>query len=199
VSTPAKLSGAEDEVPDATRPTPSESTVDQVAGPTNASYWRRFGRVVALLAAALVLVTAAGVWATVLIGSSGRHTTERASAAAAAQRVTLGLVDLDHTTSADDIKALMAASTGQFANQLSSLQTVFSAALQQNEVVSRGQVLAIGISSMTDVEAVALVAAQAQISNKQTGGATQPRQYRLRLTLDKKDDKWLVSRVEFVA
>jgi Mce-associated membrane protein len=152
-----------------------------------------------LLVGALVLAAATGLWATHSAGAAADRAHDQSAATAAARRVALGLVDLDHVHGDKDIQALVADSTGPFANQLSGLRIVFAAALRQNEVVSTGEIAAAGTESLADHDAVVLVAAAARLRNKLTDGAIQPRQYRLRMTLTKQDGRWLVAKVEFVA
>jgi Mce-associated membrane protein len=93
---------------------------------------------------------------------------------------------------------VLAGATGGFAKQYAAGRRDLIASTEQSLSRSRGKVLRVGVTDLAADRATVLVAADAQVSNRATRGATQPRLYRLRLTLDRVDGRWLTSDLQFV-
>jgi Mce-associated membrane protein len=116
----------------------------------------------------------------------------------AARTEVLALTTVSAKSSQADIKRLLAGATPEFRDQFQQQAQAFVTALKEADVTSTGSIASAGIESMKGDTAVVLVAATGTVKNKNTDKA-EPRNYRLRVTLNKSSGKWLVSGMDFVA
>ncbi|MFE3229215.1 hypothetical protein [Nocardia sp. NPDC059228] len=114
------------------------------------------------------------------------------------RRVAAELVTLDHNSAQRDLDSIAANSTGSFRDQFSKVSGTFASVLSQGRVESTGEVKEVGISSADDHHATVLAAVTSTVKNTEAPDG-QLRVYRMKMSLDKIDSKWLVSNVEFVA
>jgi Mce-associated membrane protein len=70
--------------------------------------------------------------------------------------------------------------------------------LEREESVMDGEVLWAGVSDLDDDSATVLVATTGTVQNRSTGNEKVARYFRLKLDLQKVDDAWLTSNLEFV-
>jgi len=122
---------------------------------------------------------------------------EKAAVAAATAEVE-GLIDISATTSEEDMDALLAGATAEFRSELESQADGLQEALKKNRVTATGDVVSAGMVKLEDGRATVIVAAAGTVENSGTNAA-EPRNYRLRVDLQKDGDRWLVSGLEFVA
>jgi len=120
------------------------------------------------------------------------------SAAAAASAEVEGLIDVSASTSAEDINKLLDGATAGFRDQLEEQADRLRKALTKNRVTATGEVVSVGVVKLEDRRATVIVAAAGTVENEQAADA-EPRNYRLRVDLQKSGDQWLVSGLEFVA
>ena len=125
---------------------------------------------------------------------SARHT----AVDEAARREVLAFLTLDHRRMDRTVQRVLDGATGDFARQYSRGRAGLVASSRRSRAVSTGHVRRVGVSDRGADEAVALVAADAQVTNRSTGGQAQRRFFRLQLTLVRQDDRWLTSDLRFV-
>jgi Mce-associated membrane protein len=153
------------------------------------------------IAVALASVTVAGV---VLVTqprtagapAGGSEAELRRAALDAARAATVSLTSYDHRTLDEDFGRVSAIAVGDFAKEYAETSAALRPTLEQTQAVATSQVPAVGIEELqTDpVRVVAVVAVDQVI---RTAGA-EPRTElnRLRMTLVRPDQTWLVERVQ---
>lgn len=172
-----------------------------IAGPA-ATSWRLAN--IALVVVALVLVAACSVF--LEDGASAAPGGPRAESLSkdyrvvtkAAREQTLAFLTVDHRDMDPLIAKVLAGATGAFKQQYEKAEVNLKASAQDSRAISTGKVISVGVGDIGDNDAVVLVAADSQVSNKSTKGKAQPRYYRLRLTMVRKGETWLTSNLDFV-
>ncbi|MBO4239424.1 hypothetical protein [Pseudonocardia alni] len=144
--------------------------------------------VVALLLAALVTVLAVR-----LAGGSG----DDEPALVAARQTATDLLTIAPDTADATLRRLEDGTTGEFREQLGSRSGTFAGTIRDAKVSSTGEVSAAGVAERGPGRAVVLVSADSTVHNAQVPDG-EPRQYRMRMTVEQEDGRWLVSRLEFV-
>ncbi|MCD2114736.1 hypothetical protein LQ384_26910 [Rhodococcus rhodochrous] len=131
------------------------------------------------------------------------QTTEAAAARdvaildAAAQMAT-NLVSLGHQSVDEDLEKISDGTTGPIHDQLSASVLGFVDVLNEGQVESTGEVKSAGIVDSTDDHATVLAAVTSTVKNTEAPDG-EIRVYRMKMTLDLVEGRWLVSNVEFVA
>lgn len=120
------------------------------------------------------------------------------SAVAAATVEVSGLIEISRATSGDRLEQLLDGATAGFRSELESQAEGLHKALRKNDVTATGDVVAAGLVKLDGRRATVIVAARGTVSNK-VAAEPEPRNYRLRVDLEHRDDRWLVSGLEFVA
>jgi Mce-associated membrane protein len=116
----------------------------------------------------------------------------------AARSATLAFLTIDHTKMDELTARVLDSATGPFKKQYqTSLKSLKESAASQ-ESFSTGRVDEIGLSEVDDDSASVFVAAGSKVKNKGTKGEVEDRSWRMKLTMVKEDDRWLVSQLEFV-
>ena len=116
----------------------------------------------------------------------------------AARSETLAFLAVDHTKMDELTARVLEGATGEFKKQYqTSLDSLKDAAVSQ-ESISTGKVNQIGLGEVDDDSATVFVAAGSKVQNKGTKGEIEDRSWRMKLTMAKVDDRWLVSQLEFV-
>lgn len=154
------------------------------------------GRALALVTV-LALATAATVQLLDLRGDDEVADARTAAVDAARAQVT-GLLSVNAETDDDDIAVLLDGATSGFRDEFEKQAAAFLRSLRQGKVRSTGEVTSAGVSDFAGDHATVLVAASGTVENDQTD-EPEPRYYRLSVELEKVDDRWLVSNLEFVA
>lgn len=116
----------------------------------------------------------------------------------AARRQTLAFLTVDYTDMDPLIAEVLAGSTGKFKEQYERARGRLVASARDSRAMSTGKVLSVGVGDVDDTGATVFVAADSEVSNRSTGGRTQQRYHRLRLTLTRRGDTWLTSDLRFV-
>lgn len=114
------------------------------------------------------------------------------------RQVVVNLVTLRHQSVDEDIQRVADGTTGPFREQFTSASVSFGDVLNTGQVESTGEVEEAGIVTADDTHAVALAAVTSTVKNTEAPDG-EIRVYRMKVTLDVVNDKWLVSDVEFVA
>jgi Mce-associated membrane protein len=119
------------------------------------------------------------------------------AALAAARQFTVDFVSISAATVDKDIERIVGMSTGDFHNEYTKGRAQVRAAVVENEVSSQGNVLRSALVSGDHDSAVVLVAVDATVKNVKAP-AGRPSHYRIKVDMVKENDRWLVSRLEFV-
>jgi Mce-associated membrane protein len=115
----------------------------------------------------------------------------------AATAEVIAFTTLDYRDIDPSIERVLTGATGDFKKQFSSSRTQLEQLSKQNESVSKGQVLKVGVVSMDDDSARVVVVADSSVTNVNAPDP-QPRHYRLQLDLVRRGDRWLTSDLQFV-
>ncbi|WP_406689798.1 hypothetical protein REH65_28060 [Saccharopolyspora sp. ID03-671] len=156
-------------------------------------------RAVGLVSAALLLIGLA-VLGTRFHQTAQAEAEEEESdrqAVAAARQAALGLTNLSARTIDQDARRLAGMATGAFKDQFASQATAFRDIVTGSQVTSRGEVVEAALERSDGRTAVALAAVRATVGNAAAPEGEQ-RQYRLRITVEKTAQTWLVANLEFV-
>ena len=195
--TPDDTDDADAALDDAPEPDDLESAEDadeSVAG-------RRLPWVTVALSALAGLLVCGLVAASVILLVLHHQTTQRqnraAAFAAAARQGVINLMSLDFNNGDADIKRLLDSTTGQFRADFEKSKNDFLTVMKDSKVVTRADVKATAVQSMTDDSAVVLVAAASEVSNS-ASNKQPPRGWRLSVTLQQDNGQPKMSKVEFV-
>ncbi|MFE3002780.1 hypothetical protein ACFXG4_48465 [Nocardia sp. NPDC059246] len=120
------------------------------------------------------------------------------SALESARRIAVQLVTLNHDSAKQNLDTIAADSTGSFRDQWDKISANFVNVLQNGKVESTGTVKEAGVVSIDADHATVLTAVTSTVKNTEAPEGQQ-RVYRMKMTLDNTDGRWLVSNVEFVA
>ena len=123
---------------------------------------------------------------------------DRTAALSVAEREVKDLTTLSPETLDSTLKRLKQRLTGTFARQFDAFYSTFASVVSEQKVTSRGSVQSVALAALTERRAVALVAARAVVSSKESKRDLQ-RAYRFKVTLTKRGDVWLISGMEFVS
>lgn len=146
----------------------------------------------ALALVALLAVVVLGV----LAGLQWWVTAERSSAQEAARSHAELLLNIDAGRSVEDARAVLDASTGEFADIYKSTGDAYLAAVRDGEVRMTVDSVDTGVTALDGDTARTLSAVRVTMRTVEDREGT-PRSYRLVQDLQKEDGRWLVSRVEF--
>lgn len=116
----------------------------------------------------------------------------------AARSETLAFLAIDHKRMDELTEQVLDGATGTFKKQYqASLKSLKETAVSQ-ESISKGHVNEVGVSEVDSDTATVFVAAGSKVQNKGTKGKVEDRSWRIKLTMSHKNDRWLVSQLEFV-
>jgi Mce-associated membrane protein len=107
------------------------------------------------------------------------------------------LTTIDYRTADQDVRRLLDGSTEDFAAAFGIGTPEFLDVVKRTQLVSTGQSTSAGIERMDEHSAWVLVAVNASVREVGAPGGA-PRNYRLRVELVPRADRWLVSKVEFI-
>ena len=116
----------------------------------------------------------------------------------AARTETLAFLAVDHRKMDELTKRVLDGATGEFKKQYqTSLKSLKDAAVSQ-ESISKGHVDQVALGETDSDSATVFVAAGSKVQNKGTKGQVEDRSWRMKLTMARVDDRWLISKLEFV-
>lgn len=153
--------------------------------------------ILSLVVAVLILAGVSGALG-LDVRANSRNDARDHAALAAANRIAVQLVTLDHSSAKQNLDAIAADSTGSFRDQWQKISGNFASVLENGKVQSTGEVKEAGLVDIDDAHATVLTAVTSTVKNTEAPEGQQ-RVYRMKMTLDHSDDHWLVSNVEFVA
>lgn len=122
----------------------------------------------------------------------------RAAALDAARQEIVNLTSVDKNTAQQGIQRIVDGATGDFKDQFTQQAGSYRQLLTGSDVSSTGKVAEAGIVRIDENTAVVLAAATATVKNTDAPSGEQ-RVYRMRVTLQNEGNRWLVSKLEFVA
>lgn len=115
----------------------------------------------------------------------------------AARDGALSLTTIDHEHVDENVQRILDASTGSFRDDFEQRAKPFADAARKAQSKSVGAVTGAGVESATNNEGQVLVAMTVMTSNRGVP-ETQPKAWRMRVTVTETDGGYKVSRVEFV-
>ncbi len=174
------------------------------AAPSRATGELSGGTRTALLALSVaggLLVVASIVLAVVLAqhqNARSRLESARADAVSAARQAILNLDSLSAATIDDDLKRVLAGSTGSFRDQFGKAQADLKAVVVQHKTASTGSILSAGVVRADTDTATVLVAVDRTVkdSTNKNGAVAHDR---WKLTLEKHGGRWLVADLQPVS
>lgn len=123
---------------------------------------------------------------------------DRQAALQAARQQAVNLTSISHRTAARDIDRIEAGATGELAEQFRSEREPLTELLGTARSTSEGSALAAGLVSLEGRSANVLVAADARVTDVETGeDAPLVQRYRMSMDLRKVGDRWLVEKILF--
>jgi Mce-associated membrane protein len=123
---------------------------------------------------------------------------EYSDVARAASEATVAFLTVDHERMDELTEKVLSVATADFKKEYqSSVKSLTDAAVSQ-ESVSTGSVDEVGLGEIDSDSASVFVAAASKVKNKGTKGEVEDRTWRMKLTMAKEGDRWLVSKLEFV-
>lgn len=147
-----------------------------------------------LVSSALLVVTGYLLWQHQRVSQDRQRAADYQSAA---RQGVLALFTIHFDHADDAVKAIMDASTGEFHDDFQKGAADFATVARDSRVLSEGAVDAIAVRSITGESAEVLVAGTSRVSNA-AGAASEPRRWRLAVTVTRAGDRAKMSKVEFV-
>lgn len=150
-----------------------------------------------VLGLALALSLGVAGWMGLQVYDDDRQDNARRQATAAAQTYAVQLTTYDHTTLEQDFARVLANSTGAFRAQYTAASESLRALIVRFKGTATGEVLSTAVVSSDTDQAVVLLFVDQTVNNAQT---KEPRvdRSRMRMELEKQDDRWLISDLELV-
>ena len=159
---------------------------------------RVYGWLIAALLVICVALVAVGVPTGLAVWRGHDQDKDRAAAAAAARAEVTRILTIDPKTVDADAQRIIDGSTGGFKKDFTSRKDVFADVVKEQKVTSTSEIRSLGVESATGTQATVLIAATSKVTNAASSGKPQPRDYRIRVQLQKASGHWLTSQIEFV-
>ncbi|ORW21629.1 hypothetical protein AWC18_09485 [Mycolicibacter nonchromogenicus] len=191
-----EASDAGEPAPDVAAAAPTEAAA-QPPGLIRA--WKRLRWVAATVAIlAIGGLTAGSVVMLVHHRSVAERQHQSAEYAAAARQGVVTLMTLNYETVDDDVQAILDNSTGEFKKDFEAHVADFTKVARDSKTVTTVDTAVAGVESMSDDEAVVLVAATTKVTNT-AGAKEEPRSWRLLVHLARDGGQVKLSKVDFAA
>ena len=177
-----------------TEPPPDGADDPRGIPPVVSRWYRRPRR---FLSAVLVVSVVAGVAGVVPALLADRDRARDGAVLAAASSTVADLVGVDSGTVQGAYDRLRAGATGEWGEQLAGQADSFSRAVRDAGVTSRGDITGAAIEHADGATATALVTAAATVRNRQAPDG-EARSYRIAMDVVRADERWLVTKLDFV-
>lgn len=175
-----------------------EAGVPDEAPVRSTGSWRIRPRTAAsVLAVLLVVAVALAAVMGVLAWQAHGRDSAATAAVAAARQVAVNLTTMKADTADQDLQRLLESATGEFRSEFADRQQPFVQVVKQAKVSTVGDVVGAGLDRLDGGTARVLVAVHSTVKNA-AAQQGEPRDYRLAVTMQQIDDRWLASGVEFV-
>ncbi|GAA4811720.1 hypothetical protein GCM10025786_15460 [Nocardioides caeni] len=150
---------------------------------------------VALIALSAI---AGAVWTGLSVRAERAEDKAERTALATGREAAVAFTSYDHQHLDEDLARVTDMSTGDFREQFTAALGTLTAAIEEAQGVSVGEVTDAGIVRADDASAVVMAAVDATVTNTST---KQPslRRYRLQITLTRDGDGWLISDISPVS
>ncbi|MCV7322089.1 hypothetical protein [Mycolicibacterium confluentis] len=161
--------------------------------------WRR-AALPALATVAVVAICGLLALSGVMAWQRHAHDQDRqreAEYSAVARQGTINIMSLDFNDAQGSVQRVIDDSTGKFKEEFSSQSEMLVKALEQSKVVTEVKVDAVAVESMSEDNAVVLVAAQSVARNAQDERKA-PQRFRVAMTLTRDGGQPKISEVEFL-
>lgn len=183
-----------DQPPEATEPPPALHSEPARPARARPSWWLVSVPLALAVVSLAVLVGALRLGPTV--GTVGETEPLRRAALQAARERAVAVTSYDHRRLEKDFAGVLATATGQFAEDYRNTSEELRPELVADEAVATTTVVAVGLESFAPDRAVAVVAVNQLISVR--NAPPRPERNRIRMTLVRPADRWLVERVELL-
>lgn len=151
---------------------------------------------------ALILAIAVSTVATVMLSGKLSHASQddslRASALGAAREAATAMTSIKTTTAQQDIDHILSLSIGEFKDQFAQQAPTVVQVVTKGQVDSTGRVVEAGLINSNNSTAQVLTAVSATVKNSEAANGEQ-RNFRMKVSLAKQGDRWMVTNLEFVA
>lgn len=149
-----------------------------------------------LVAGVLALLAFGGMRLVELHHADSRNDDKKQAVTAASTEVQ-ALTSVSATTTDSALARILDGATADFRDQFKQQAEVFRKTLKDANVKSTAKIVSAGLVTLKGDKATVLVAASGTVTNSKSTYA-QARNYRLKVTLDRMGDSWLVSGMDFV-
>jgi len=149
------------------------------------------------LLAALLLSGALLLWQGLVWFDDTRYDDRRDDAVSVAEAQVLDLTTMDSSTVEKSLDRMGERLSGDFKRQFEGFTEAFAGAVTKDKVKATGEITGAAVSEYDDGESASvIVASTAQVAS----GGKEPveRHWRFKVLLDRDDDQWLISGMEFV-
>jgi Mce-associated membrane protein len=151
--------------------------------------------VLTVVAGALAVLT---VWFGLAVWQAEGEEDERAKASQSARQTAVNLASLDHRSIQQGIDRVLSGLTGEARDQWATMSKDVRQSAEKAQSTSSVQDVRAGVVSMDEDSAEVIVAVTA-VTTSPSVKQGQPRYYRWRFDLNRKDGRWLVSNMRLVA
>lgn len=166
------------------------------------------GAIAVLVVAAVAFAVVGGVFAFKVHAAEQEEARRQAILYAAGQEA-VNLMSLSYKTLDRDVQRILDGATGQLEKQFASREEQLKKVVPQVKAVTTGEVLSAGIVSADQDSAQVLLVVDQTVRNGSvsgsgtatgsgSGGQGVVKHYRMSMTLQHKDGRWLVSQMEFL-
>ena len=179
----------------------AKTAAGELDGGDDSPAWRPGGsRVVqALIAGVGIVLAVSGLagWFGVRYVQDRQAEQRRAVLVGVAKQGALNLTTIDFTQAEPDVQRILDSSTGKFLNEFQARSAAFVDFVKKAQSKTKGSISAVAVESEDGDEARVILALSVSTSS---GGVDDPnpRQWRMRITVEKAGDSAKVSNVEFV-
>jgi Mce-associated membrane protein len=150
----------------------------------------------ALVAAIIVLVAAAGLLGNIVLRANRGQQASK-DAVQAARQEAVNLVTLDHRHIDDDVRNILTGATGEFHDEYAKDATRVKQIVTTNQVRSSGSILEAGVVTSDADSATVLVVVDSMVRNK-ADEKGQLRHYRIQFEMSRQGTRWLARTLQFV-
>jgi Mce-associated membrane protein len=151
---------------------------------------------------ALILAIAVSTVATVMLSGklsqASQEDSLRASALAAGREAATAMTSIKTATAQQDIDHLLSLSIGDFKDQFAQQAPTVVQVVTKGQVDSTGRAVESGLMNSNDSTAQVLTAVSATVKNSEAANGEQ-RNFRMKVSLVRQGDRWMVTNLEFVA
>lgn len=144
-----------------------------------------------------LIAVAALAWQAMVWFGDRHDDNQRDAAVNVARAQVLDLTTLDSTTIDAKLAAMGKRLSGAFKRQFDGFSQTFADVVNDDKITASGELKSVAVDQYDGDEATILVASSAQVTHSKAKKAT-TKDYRMKVDLERKDDQWLITGMEFV-